>query len=344
VRAIVIERPNEVALREVDTPTCGPDDVLVRCHKAGVCRTDLEVLRGELSPRWVRYPCIPGHEWSGTVEEVGADVRDLTPGERVVCEGIIPCNRCRRCRAGETNLCENYDQLGFTRGGGYGEFVLAPRHVVHRLPESVSFDAGVLIEPASCVLRGLERGRLEPGESVGVIGIGTLGSVGVLLARLFAAQPVVAYGIRAEELAFAERLGADHVVDAEQGGAAEETARLTRDGLDLVVETAGAVPAVELATQIVRPGGRVVLLGIAGEGRTLELPADRVVLKDIELIGAVSYTSAVWGRMMRLVEGGSLDLEPVVTHRFPVREFEAAFELMDRREGIVAKILLEHVA
>jgi 2-desacetyl-2-hydroxyethyl bacteriochlorophyllide A dehydrogenase len=343
MRAIVIERPNEVALREVETPTCGPDDVLVRSHKAGICRTDLEVLRGELSPRWVRYPCIPGHEWSGTVAEVGSNVHDLEPGERVVCEGIIPCNRCRRCRAGETNLCETYDQLGFTRGGGYGEFVLAPRHVVHRLPEGVSFDAGVLIEPASCVLRGLERGRLGPGESVGVIGIGTLGSVGVLLARLFAARPVVAYGIRAEELAFAERLGADHVVDVAQAGAAEET-RLAGDGLDLVVETAGAVPAVELATRIVRPGGRVILLGIAGEGRMLELPADRVVLQDIELIGAVSYTSAVWGRMLRLVERGSLDLEPLVTHRFPAPEFKAAFELMDRREGTVAKILLEHVA
>jgi 2-desacetyl-2-hydroxyethyl bacteriochlorophyllide A dehydrogenase len=344
MRAIVIERPNEVALREVETPTYGPDDVLVRSHKAGVCRTDLEVLRGELSPRWVRYPCIPGHEWSGTVEEVGANVRDLTPGERVVCEGIIPCNRCRRCRAGETNLCESYDQLGFTRGGGYGEFVLAPRHVVHRLPEGVSLDAAVLIEPASCVLRGLERGRLGPGESVGVIGVGTLGSIGVLLARLFAARPVVAYGIRAEELAFAERLGADHVVDVENIDAEEETLRLTGGGLDVVVETAGAVPAVELATRIVRPGGRVILLGISGEGKELQLPADWIVLRDIELIGSVSYTSAVWGRMMRLVEGASLDLEPLVTHRFPAGEFEAAFELMDLREGTVAKILLEHVA
>jgi 2-desacetyl-2-hydroxyethyl bacteriochlorophyllide A dehydrogenase len=344
MRAIVIERPNEIALREVETPTCGPDDVLVGSHKAGICRTDLEVLRGELSPRWVRYPCIPGHEWSGTVADVGGNVHDLTLGDRVVCEGIIPCNRCRRCRSGETNLCEHYDQLGFTRGGGYGEFVLAPRHVVHRLAEGVSLDAGVLIEPASCVLRGLERGRFTPGESMGVIGVGTLGSIGVLLARLFAARPIVAYGIRAEELAFAERLGADHVVDVTQVDAEEDTSRLSGDGLDLVVETAGTVSAVELAARIVRPGGRVVVLGIAGEGKTLELPADWIVLRDIELIGAVSYTSAVWGRMMRLVEGGSVDLDPLVTHRFPTERFEAAFELMDRREGTVTKILLEHVA
>ena len=187
----------------------GPDDVLVRSHAAGVCRTDIEMVIGQLTdPRWVRFPLVPGHEWSGTIAAVGERVADLAPGDRVVCEGMIPCNRCRRCKAGDTQLCENYDQLGFTRGGGYGEYVLVPRHVVHGLPDDVSFDAGVLVEPASVVLRGLDRAAPQPGETVGVIGIGTLGSLAVTLARLRAPGALVAYGIRPEELAFAERLGA----------------------------------------------------------------------------------------------------------------------------------------
>jgi D-arabinose 1-dehydrogenase-like Zn-dependent alcohol dehydrogenase len=126
----VIERPHEIVFEEVETPVCGPGEVLVRRRFAGVCRTDLEVLEGALDRRWVRYPCIPGHEWSGDVE----------PGHRVVCEGFCYCGACRRCRAGESHLCERYDQLGFTRGGGYGELVLAPRRVVHRLPDTVSLD------------------------------------------------------------------------------------------------------------------------------------------------------------------------------------------------------------
>lgn len=344
VKAIVIERPHEIAFREVDTPVCGPDDLLIRSHKAGVCRTDLEVLLGVLDPRWVRYPCIPGHEWSGTVAEAGGNVTDFAPGDRVVSEGIIPCNRCRRCRSGETNLCENYDQLGFTRGGGYGEFVLAPRHAVHRLPDHVSFEAGVLIEPASCVLRALQRSRASPGDAIGIVGIGTLGSIGIQLAKLFAPRAIAAYGVRPEELAFAERLGADHVVDVGEVDPEEETRRLLGDGLDVVVETAGSVAAVELSTRVARLGGRVVLLGIAGEGRTLELPPDRIVLKDIEVIGSVSYTSAVWSAMLRLVEHRLVDLDPIVTRRFPARDFEDAFALMDEREGTVGKILLEHVA
>src|SRR5690349_13774915 len=170
MKAVVIERPHEVTFAEIDTPSPGPGEVLVRSRAAGVCRTDLEMLAGHLTdPRWVTFPVVPGHEWSGTVAEVGAAVTDLDVGARVVCEGMVPCNQCRRCKAGETNFCAHYDQVGFTRAGGYGEYVVVPRHVVHRLPDDVSFGAAVLVEPASCVLRALDRGRPRPGEAIGVI-------------------------------------------------------------------------------------------------------------------------------------------------------------------------------
>ncbi len=336
MRAVVIEEPGAIALRELDAPVCAPGEIVVRSRAAGVCRTDLEVLRGELDRRWVRYPCVPGHEWSGEIAEVGEGVDGHAVGDRVVCEGIIPCGRCSRCLAGDTNLCENYDQLGFTRVGGYGEFVLAPARIAHRLPDHVSFEAGVLVEPGSVVQRALERARLAAGEAVGVVGVGTLGSLAILLARLAAPARIVAYGIREEELEFARLLGADEVFDV-------STADPPLGELDLVLETAGAVPAVELATRLVREGGRVALLGIAGEGKTLEaLPADRIALRDLELIGSVGYTSAVWARVVSLLAEQRVDFSPIVTHRFPLEEFERAFDLMENREGMVAKIVLEH--
>ncbi len=343
MKAVVVERPHEVAWVEVETPVPGPDDVLVRSRAAGVCRTDIEMVIGRLTdPRWVRFPLVPGHEWSGTIAEVGERVADLAPGDRVVCEGMIPCNRCVRCKAGDTQLCENYDQLGFTRGGGYGEYVLAPRHVVHRLPDAVSFGAGVLVEPASVVLRALDRAATQPGETIGVIGIGTLGSLAVTFARLRAPGALLAYGIRPEELGFAERLGAHAAVHVGESDAVEETHRLLGGGLDVVVETAGAVAAVELATRLVRPGGRVVLLGIAGAGVTLELPADRIMFGDMQVIGSCSYATSNWSDVMRLLRRDLVDLEPIVTHRFPAAQFEDAFALMDAPEGVVAKVLLEH--
>lgn len=343
MKAVLIERANEVAYVEVENPRTGPGDVLVRSHVAGVCRTDLEMLRGGLTdPRWVRFPLVPGHEWSGTVAEVGDGVTDLEAGDRVVCEGMIPCNRCRRCKEGNTQLCLNYDQIGFTRAGGYGEFVRVPRHVVHRLPEGVSFAAGALVEPASCVFRGLERAHPRPGDTVGVIGVGTLGSLALTLSRLYSPGALIAYGVREEELTFARGLGADATVHVAEQDAVSATHERLGGGLDLVIETAGAAAAVDLATQLVRPGGRVVLLGIAGEGKMLELPADRIMFADMDVIGSCSYPTSAWSSVVRLLERGLVDLDPVVTHRFPVARFEEAFAVLEEQHGRVAKVLLEH--
>ena len=336
MRAIVIEQPNEVALRDVEAPSPGPGEVRVRSVCAGVCRTDLDIVAGTLDARWVSFPVVPGHEWSGVIESLGAGVTGLEPGRRVVCEGSIPCLACRRCRAGDTHLCETYDAVGFTRGGGYGEYVVVPARVVHPIPDHVSFDAAVLIEPAAVVLKALERARIQPGETVGVIGIGALGAIALRLARLHGPAAVVAYGVRDEELERARRLGADDVVNVGR----EEVG----SGLDVVVETAGAASAVELATRLAREGGRVVLLGIAGHGHELTLPADRLALRDLSVFGSVGYTTAAWARTVALVSEGLVDLEPIVTHRFPLEQFADAFALMDDRRGVVAKIVLEHAA
>jgi 2-desacetyl-2-hydroxyethyl bacteriochlorophyllide A dehydrogenase len=336
MKAVVVEGPNQVSYREVEAPAMGDDDVLVESREAGLCRTDIEMMTGAFTdPRWVRFPVIPGHEWAGTVVEVGANVESVKVGDRVVCEGMIACRRCRRCRSGETHWCERIEALGFTRPGGYAELVAVPEQVVHRLPEHVSFDAGVLIEPASVVLRGLEKARPKPGEAVGVIGVGTLGALAIALLRLHSPSRIVAFGVREEELELARRLGATEVVLGGDGTPAEAE-------LDLVLETAGVPAAVALATELCRPGGRAVLLGIAGEGRTLTLPSDLLVGKDMSLIGSIAYPASTWSRVVGLVAERVLDLDPIVTHRFPMSDFEEAVRLMDDRRGIVAKIVLEH--
>jgi len=342
MRAIVIEQPNNVALRDVETPAPGLGEVRVRSICAGVCRTDLDIATGALDPRWVRFPVIPGHEWSGVVDEVGEGVTGIEPGERVVCEGNIPCLACPRCRAGDTHLCANYDAVGFTRGGGWGEFVVVPARILHRLPDHVSFEAAVLVEPGACVVKALERARIEPAETVGVIGVGAMGALAIRIARLRSPATIVAYGLRDEELELALALGADAVVNVAQADAEAETRRLAGGGIDVVVETAGSVTAAELSTRLAREGGRVVLLGIAGRGLELTLPADRIPLRDLSVFGSVGYTTAAWAHMVGLLRDRLVDVDPIVTHRFPLDRYEDAFALMDDRRGVVARIVLEH--
>jgi len=235
-----------------------------------------------------------------------------------------------------------YDAVGFTRGGGYGEFVVVPARVAHPLPDHVSFDAAVLVEPGAVVLKALERARLEPAETVGVVGVGALGAIAIRLARLRSPAAVIAYGLREEELELALALGADAVVNVAQADVEAETRRLAGGGLDVVVETAGATEAIELSTRLAREGGRIVALGIAGHGHELTLPADRIALRDLSVFGSVGYTTAAWARMVAVLRERLVDLEPIVTHRFPLERFEDAFALMDERRGIVAKIVLEH--
>jgi D-arabinose 1-dehydrogenase-like Zn-dependent alcohol dehydrogenase len=337
MRAIVVERPESVSLAEIETPAPGPGEARVRSVVAGVCRTDIDILTGALDERWVRFPVVPGHEWSGVVDAVGDGVTTVEPGQRVVCEGNIGCMACARCRAGDTHLCSSYDAVGFTRGGGWGEFVVVPARILHTLPEHVSFEAAALVEPGSCVVKALGRARIEPAETIGVVGVGAMGALAIRIARLRSPASIVAFGVRDEELELARALGADEVVNV-SGGEPDEA------GLDVVVETAGAVPAVELSTRLVREGGRVVLLGIAGRDQELAVPADRIPLRDLSILGSVGYTTAAWAEMVALLRERLVDLDPIVTHRFPLERFEDAFALMDERRGIVARIVLEHAA
>ena len=348
MKAVVVERPNRVAYTDIDDPAVGRDEVLVRSREAGLCRTDIEMMTGIFTdPRWVRFPVIPGHEWSGTVVEVGRNVASVHAGDRVVCEGMIACNRCPACRRGQTQWCERIEALGFTRPGGYAELVTVPARVVHVLPDHVSFDAGVLVEPASVVLNGLDKAHPQPGETVGVIGVGTLGSIAIALLSLYSPATIFAYGIREEELALAKELGADEVVltggeRPPSGVPAHGEGAPASGELDLVVETAGAPAAIELATRLCRPGGRAVLLGIAGEGRKVTLEADLLAGKDMTLIGSIAYRATAWARVVELLASRVLELDRIVTHRFPIGDFEEAITLMDDRRGIVAKVVLEH--
>jgi threonine dehydrogenase-like Zn-dependent dehydrogenase len=210
------------------------------------------------------------------------------------------------------------------------------------LPDHVSFEAAALVEPGSCVVKALGRARIEPAETVGVIGVGAMGALAIRLARLRSPATIVAYGLRDEELELALALGADAVVNVAETDPEAETHRLTGGGLDVVVETAGAVAAVELSTRLAREGGRVVLLGIAGQGADVTIPADRIPLRDLTVLGSVGYTTAAWAEMVALLREGLVDLDPIVTHRFPLERFEDAFALMDERRGLVARVVLEH--
>ncbi len=330
-RALVVERPGSLALADRPELEAASGEVVVRPVFCGICGTDLELVRGEVDPAFVRYPLTLGHEWAGIVEAVGPGITHVAPGDACVGEGIVPCGECASCRAGATNTCETYDEIGFTREGGASDQVLVPARLVHRLGDGVSLLDAALVEPASVVLRALEKAAPREGARVAVFGDGTIGLLSAHIARLWSPAEVVVVGRRSEQEELARRAGATSFTtdDADVGD------------VDLAIEAAGAVEAVGSAVRATRRGGTVALLGLAPARSSLELPADVLVNNDLTLSASFGYTSRAWAHVVGLLERRRISPSLIVTHRFPLADFAAAFDELAAPTGPRGKILLE---
>ena len=328
--ALVVRKPGEVVLEERAIPTPGPGEVLIRPGMAGLCGTDLDIVAGRIDPAYIRYPLVLGHEWSGTVAgPAGGD--GLAPGTRVVGEGIVPCGHCPRCRAGQTNLCLTYDELGFTRDGAAAGFVTVQRSLVHPLAPGVGAEDAALAEPASVVYRGLSGAAIAPGWRALVVGDGTVALLAVRLLALWSPAETVMLGRREGQAALAAKAGAARF---------ETDSRAAGTGYDLVVEAAGSTDAVLSALAAARRGGTVVLLGLPPHGATAAVPVDDVVNNDLNIRGSFGYTSAAWREVVTLLNAGLLELSFLVTHRFPLTQWREALDTLRGEASPRGKVML----
>jgi len=330
--ALVVRAPEDLVIQERSYRSPGPEEVLVTPYYVGLCGTDLDIVRGELDPVYVRYPLVLGHEWSGKILSVGERVEGLREGDPVVVEGVLACGKCPHCRAGKTNLCQNFDELGFTVAGAAGPAVLAPAPLTHQLAEHVPLEAGALVEPAAVVLRGLLEMAIVPGLKVLIVGDGTIGLLAAHLVRMWSPTSVTMSGLRAAQASLAEAVGVDEFTVA----LPEERA------YDLVIEAAGSVVAVEAALGSAARGGQVLLLGLAGHGKAAHLTVDDIVNNDIAVRGSFSYTAASWALIVRLLNGGSFQPAGLITHRYTIDRYgEALGKLASTGGGPRGKILFE---
>ena len=326
-RALIVMRPGEVELTDRPTPTAAPGETLVQPDLVGLCGTDLEIIGGQVDPAFIRYPIGLGHEWTGVV--IGDSPQ---AGARVVVEGIVACSHCARCVRGETNLCETYDEFGFTRDGAAAGLVVVPTALVHPIAASVAAEDAVLTEPAAVVYRGLTRAAVVPGGRVLVIGDGTIALLTVHLIRLWSPAEVVVLGRR--------ELQAD--LAAQAGAVRFETSRAAAGaGYDLVVEAAGAVEAAAVAFTAARRGGTVLLLGLPPHGETVGLSVDDAVNNDLAILGSFSYTAGAWRDVVSLLNAGLIKPGFLVTHRFRLAEWDQAIACLRGGDGPRGKVLLE---
>jgi len=326
-RALVVTAPGHVVLSTRQVPAAAPGQTLVRPDLVGLCGTDLEIIGGQVDPAYIRYPIGLGHEWTG----IAAGDSPLA-GARVVVEGIVACGRCARCARGETNLCQTYDEFGFTRDGAAADLVAVPSGLVHPIAPGVAADDAVLTEPAAVVYRGLARAQAAPGSRALVIGDGTIALLAVYLLRLWSPAEVVLLGRRAAQAQLAVTAGAARF---------ETSPDAAGSGYDLVVEAAGSVQAASAAVEAARRGGTVLLLGLPPHGETVALAVDDVVNDDLALLGSFSYTAAAWGDVVGLLNSGLIRPGFLITHRFSLADWEQAIACLRGGDGQRGKVVLQ---
>ena len=326
VRTLVVVRPGEVTVAARPAPVAASGQTLVKPDLVGLCGTDLEIIGGQVDPAFIRYPIGLGHEWTGIVTGDSP-----LAGSRAVVEGIVACGHCARCARGETNLCETYDEFGFTRDGAAAALVAVPSALVHPIDASVAAEDAVLTEPASVVYSGLSKAASRPGSRVLVMGDGTIALLAVYLLRLWSPAEVVQLGRRAEQAGLSARAGAARfeVAPESAGG-----------GYDLVVEAAGTVEAAAVALTAARRGGTVLLLGLPPHGETVALCVDDVVNNELAIRGSFGYTAAAWRDIVRLLNAGLISPGFLVTHRFALDDWEQAVACLRGTEDPRGKVLL----
>jgi L-iditol 2-dehydrogenase len=338
VKAVVKFGTNDgdVELREVPEPSIGDTDVLLEMAAAGVCGSDVEQWRHHVSYP-VNVPVIQGHEFCGTVRQVGRAVSSFVPGDRVVSEtAAVICGQCRQCLTGEYNLCSRRLGFGYGADGAFTRFVRVPVRCLHRIPDGVSFEHAALTEPACVAYNAIHvKSRVRPGEPVVIIGPGPIGLFALQMCRAGGAGPIVLVGTPpdAGRLRVGEALGAMHVIDAGQHDPLPIIERVTGgEGAHLVVDCAGPAAAVRLAMAAVARNGQITK--IAWGPKPLDLSLDPLLSKAASIQGTFSHTWRTWEAVLAMMASGTLQMDPMITHRFTIEEWERAYHLIEDREAV----------
>ncbi len=346
MKAAVLQADRTIEVTSTPDPRVGPDEVLLKSSYAGICGTDVHVFRGEFHER-VRYPAIMGHEFGGIVEEVGANVRRWQRGDRVAVDPIVSCHACPACLEGHINCCANLRLLGIDLPGGFGQYVAVPQHRLFAVPDAVPMRQVSMVEMYGLGHHVLARGRVQPGETVVILGAGKLG-LSVLDVLCHGAGPglTVACDLQPVRLAVASKLGADYTVDVAREDPVEAVRAFTAGvGADCVIEcvghydeVAGRESPLAQAVRMIRPGGRVVTAGLGEQLSAVHFKT--LVLKEADII-ATRVTAGEFPRAIRLLAKGLLHPELLVTRELPLGQVADGFAAVDREDPATLKIVLD---
>ncbi len=323
---------------DVPIPEIGHNDILIKIHQTAICGTDLHIYNwDEWSQQTIPVPMVVGHEFVGFVEKVGSAVVEFQPGDRVSGEGHVTCGHCRNCRAGRRHLCRNTKGVGVDRPGCFAEYLSLPAANGFKIPKDISDDIASILDPFGNATHTTLSFDLV-GEDVLITGAGPIGVMATAIAKHVGARHVVVSDINEYRLDLAKKMGATHVVNPLNESIEDAMAQLgMREGFDIGLEMSGNAEAFQTMLRLMNHGGRIAILGISP--KPILTDWHQVIFKGLHLKGIYGREMyETWYKMTSMLQSG-LNINPIITHRFPIDDFEKGFEAM--QDGKSGKVILD---
>lgn len=349
MKAGIVYAKNDIRYEEIDKPKTEPGKVLIKVKYTGICGSDIPRVNGDACHF---FPNVLGHEFSGTVEEIGEGVTTLKIGDRVAGVPLVPCMKCADCQKGNYSLCKHYSFIGSREFGSFAEYVVVPEKNAVKFDDTVSFEKGAFFEPATVALHGLRRVDYKGGKTVAILGGGTVGMLTMQWAKIFGAKKVVVFDILDERLDLAKRLGADYGVNSSQEDYMDEVNRITDGyGFDYVYETAGNTITMKLAFKLAANKAQVCFIGTPT--RNLDFSVDdweNMNRKEFTLTGSwMSYSAPFpgdeWELSAYYFKTGELKFDDsFIFNKIPLSKIDTAFEMFKTPGMVKGKILIDSEA
>ena len=325
--------PGATEVRRVPRPTIGRTEALVRVKIASICGTDLHIFDwDEWSQHRIRPPLIQGHEMAGVVERVGDEVTSVAKGDYVSFEGHIACGQCYECRTGQAHVCRNLRIMGIDRDGAFAEYVAVPASNLMKNDPALPLEIATIQDPLGNATQVVMNANV-PGKSVAIFGLGPIGLMAVALSKALSPAQVIAVEYKNEyRKKLARKLGADVVLESDPSTVGRILELTGGDGVNDVLEFSGAPAALDQALKVVRPGGGIHLLGLYSNSVNLNLSED-VIMRGVTLYGITGRKMfQTWYQMGGILRSQHMNLKPLVTHRFPLDEYEKALDVVRSRQ------------
>lgn len=332
--------PYNMEIREVPEPSPAPGQVKVAVHAAGICGSDLHIYYDKIGIA-MRYPVVVGHEFAGTIADVGEGVEGIQVGEKVLSETTFStCGECWSCRKGSDQLCKDRHVIGYWENGVFAPFVVVPARRVHKLPPSVNLDEAPIIEPiAGCYHCVIEVTGVTVNDWVLVTGPGPIGVVSALIAKASGAR-VIIVGTQEDttRLQVCREVGLDRVINLTEENPKEVVRKLAgQNGVDIFLECAGAQKAVELGIDLLRREGKYTQIGLFKDRINLDM--DPLIFKEIKMYGVYAHKWSSWEKAIELYATGKIQAGKLISEVLPLSEWKKAFEKLRKKQAL--KIMLK---